>query len=376
MTNGKPPGFSTFTKNIKELLVAAISDGIFPGAAVGVSLGGTGNRCRETIASGYTRLEPSQETISTETFFDLASLTKPLATTLGICCLLKENKVNLDDPLTKLLPSRYIPKDKIRISLRHLLAHCSGLPAYRPFYKHLMDQPSEKRKEGLIRMIFEEPLEQDPGQKSCYSDLDFMLLGVIIEEKSGQSLDMFTANMIYQPLEMDDHIFFLPLDRKKTDKRFAATENCPWRGKVLQGEVHDDNAWALGGVAGHAGLFGDIEGVLTICTNLLDQYHGRSEHKNYRRIDLRAMVRRYREEDCWALGFDTPSTQGSSSGRYFSAKSFGHLGFTGTSFWIDPVKELVVVLLTNRVHPERSNDRIKKFRPFFHDSVMELLHLV
>ena len=152
---------------------------------------------------------------------------------------------------------------------------------------------------------------------------------------------------------------------------FAPTENCAWRGRILCAEVHDDNAYVMGGVAGHAGLFGDIHSVLRLSTFILDMWLGDAVHPNINNEDLRrCMERQNIGASTWGLGFDTPSEKGSSGGRFLSAVSAGHLGFTGTSFWIDKEKQLVMVLLTNRVHPRRDNEGIKDFRPLFHDTVV------
>jgi CubicO group peptidase (beta-lactamase class C family) len=165
----------------------------------------------------------------------------------------------------------------------------------------------------------------------------------------------------------------MPGQEKKLEN-YAFMEECPFRQRMLRGEVSDENAHALGGVAGHAGLFGTMEGVLLFAVHLLDQWQGREEHPGYRSRDLRKFLKKQKiPGSTWALGFDTPSPTGSSGGKYLSPVSVGHLGFTGTSFWIDPVRELVMVLLSNRVHPSRENERIKKFRPLLHDAVIENL---
>jgi CubicO group peptidase (beta-lactamase class C family) len=176
-------------------------------------------------------------------------------------------------------------------------------------------------------------------------------------------------------LGLAEDLFFLPLDRPlAVDRtRIAATESCRWRGRTLQGEVHDEHGWLMGGVAGHAGLFGTLHGVLALGEWILDLWQGRTEHSTIPVALLRTALERQLANGTWCLGFDTPTVGSSSSGRYFSPCSVGHLGFSGTSFWIDPKRDVVVVLLTNRVHPSRENTRIRRFRPFFHDQVMACL---
>lgn len=263
------------------------------------------------------------------------------------------------------------------MSIQNLLSHSAGFPAHKPYYQELAELPEEKRKEALLNILAEEPLAYEPGSASIYSDLGFMLLGLIVEEKSGQGLAEFFKEKIAGPLGLAEKIFYVAAESEKRERSYAPTEACPFRQRLLCGEVSDENAHALGGVAGHAGLFGCIGGVLEIGEHLLDQWQGREEHQNYRASDLRRVLTRQDiPNSTWALGFDTPSATGSSGGRYLAPTSAGHLGFTGTSLWIDPTRDLVMVLLSNRVHPSRENTRIKQFRPLFHETVMESLGLV
>jgi CubicO group peptidase (beta-lactamase class C family) len=309
-----------------------------------------------------------------EVFFDLASLSKPLATTLAILCLLKEKKISLDEPLSSLLQ---IKTDK-EITLQDLLGHSSGLPPHREYYKELVRYPSAARKDIITEWILNEELQFKSGSQTLYSDLGFILLGRIVEIQSQQALDRFVADKVMKPLGLENKIFYIPLNYKRNheltkDRLFVATEKCPWRHKVLCGEVHDDNCHALGGVGGHAGLFGDIQSVLRLTTFILDMWLGDAVHPNINNEDLQRCMKRQKigGSNTWGLGFDTPSEKGSSGGRYLSAASAGHLGFTGTSFWIDREKNLVIVLLTNRVHPRRDNEGIKDFRPLFHDMIVK-----
>jgi CubicO group peptidase (beta-lactamase class C family) len=367
----------TLKKEIGPILARAQKEGIFPGAVVGIS-GKIGGRREELILYwGKASLFPAPVAMNEDVFFDLASLTKPLATTLSVLCLMKEKKISLEESLSVLLK---VPTDKRKeaISLKHLLAHSSGLPAHREYYKELIRYPVADRKEIITEWILKEELLYQPGTQSLYSDLDYILLGRIIEKNTGQSLHRFVADKIMQPLGLEKGIFFIPLTgdnnkELKEKKIFAATEECPWRHKVLCGEVHDDNAHAMGGVAGHAGLFGDMKSVLRLLTFLLAMWQDEAIHPNIRNRDLQRCMIRQRGDDksTWALGFDTPAAKGSSSGSYLSATSVGHLGFTGTSFWMDREKDLVIVLLTNRVHPRRDNAGLKDFRPLFHDAVVK-----
>ncbi len=376
MKNNKSP-LSALQKEIKKLLEKGISEGNFPSAAVGISLGLGKEKKTLLTYSGNATLYPIKRKLKKNDFFDLASLTKPFATTVAILCLIKEKKIDIEEKLPSLLGKK-IKGIKSTISTRQLLSHSSGFPAHREYFTILRDIKIKERNEFVENAILQEPLEYEPGTRTLYSDLGFMLLGRIIEIKAGYSLTHYVEEKVLKPLNLENKIFYKPLfEEKKTHKEtdFVATEICSWRKKVLCGEVHDDNCYSLGGATGHSGLFGNIAGVTTYAGILLDLWKGALIHPNINKEDLVYFLTRQREisGSNRALGFDTPAAKESSSGRLLSKKSVGHLGFTGTSFWIDPEKEVVIVLLTNRVHPSRENINIKQFRPYFHDRVMEKL---
>lgn len=365
---------------IYSLFEEAVKKKVFPGAAMGIAWDAKEKRkiCLKTF--GYTSYGKKTE-VTEKTVYDLASLTKPLATTLSLLCLLKEGKIHLKDRLHTFFPGR-IPSTKKEITLASLLCHSSGFPAHRPYFREIIR--SENKRETLFALLMEEPLVYETGSRSLYSDLGFMLLGLIIEKISGMSQDVFFKERLSEPLGLSGKIFYGAvlsdkerLCREKDMEHYAFMEECPFRQRMLRGEVSDENAYALGGVAGHAGLFGTIEGVLLYVVHLLDQWKERERHPGYRNSDLGDFLKKQNiPGSTWALGFDTPSAVNSSAGKYLSATSIGHLGFTGTSFWIDPVRDLVVVLLSNRVHPSRENEGIKMFRPLFHDTVLESLEMV
>ena len=331
---------------------------------------------RKEIIQTYGHTTYSQENpVDESTVYDLASLTKPLATALGILCLLKEGRLQLSESVADIFPQMQGELGR-KISIQSLLSHSAGFPAHQPYYRELSGLPEEKRKEALLTLLAKEPQAYEPGSASIYSDLGFMLLGLIVEEKSGQGLAEFFQEKIAGPMGLAEKIFYGAVGKQKRGKIYAPTEDCPLRKRVLCGEVSDENAHALGGVAGHAGLFGTIGGVLGMGVHLLDHWKGREEHPNYRTSDLRRFLTRQDiPGSTWGLGFDTPSANTSTGGRYLAPTSVGHLGFTGTSLWIDPTRELVMVLLSNRVHPSRENSRIKQFRPLFHETVMESIGL-
>ncbi len=328
----------------------------------------------ETV--GYRALEPELSPMNEETIFDLASLTKPLATSLVVMELVDSKRLKLSQALEDLI-GQEVPKEKMPITLKDLMAHQSGLPPWRPFYKMFPHTPSEGMKKKVREWIlYSCPLGCEPGTKAIYSDLGFMLLEWAVEVATGQTLAANARSRFYQSLTPDTMFFYqrsAPL--KYESERFAATERCQWRQQVIRGVVHDENAYAMGGYSGHAGLFGTVHGILCLALLLMEHYLGQRSDWVKPRTVQEFFSRQQTEGSTWALGWDTPSEGGSSSGRYFSQKSVGHLGFTGCSLWMDLERALIVVLLTNRVHPTRQNEKIKGFRPLLHDLVVEELGL-
>lgn len=352
-----------------EALQKGLSDGVFPGVAGGVLIDRHNIKGNVVWTCGHTDHNRRREVHRT-TLYDLASLTKPLVTVLSLLVLIEKKLVTWNTPLADLL-QRSVPIAKKGIDLTRLVQHSSGLPAYKPYYLDLQQFADvQVRKAKLVDWILEEPFEYMPGTKTIYSDLGFILLGHAVEQLSGESLDTFWETNVALPLSLDKKLLFSPKRKKISNGLVASTELCPWTKKMLCGEVHDENCRSMGGVAGHAGLFGTVEGVLSICSHLLRQWRGDEEHPNYTSNLLRHIFE-YRSESAWRYGFDTPSKVNSSSGQFFSSLSVGHLGFTGTSFWIDLERGVAVVLLTNRVHPSRANEKIRRFRPIFHNAVMQ-----
>lgn len=357
---------------VTQLMDHAIMDGIFPGA---VLLVGTGEQIRLAWAAGVANHCTGQR-VSLETVFDLASLTKPLATTLAVMKLVQTGQLSLETRLGDVLPD-FRSTSKHGIQLRHLLLHTAGLPAHRHYYRILSSLAFDERKRGLRRMLVEEPLVRPIGSQSEYSDIGFMILCWVVESMARVRLDRYVSREIYDPLGVQD-LFFVDLGTAKPEAPFAATERCPWRKSLMVGAVSDDNAWATGGIDGHAGLFGTAGAVYALLKVLLNSFHGRPALPGgpATTVFQPSLVRRFLRRDDHArrtLGFDTPSPHNSSSGKYFSANTVGHLGFTGTSFWMDLDRNITVILLTNRVHPDRDNNRIRAFRPRLHDTVMKTL---
>ena len=359
---------------LKPLFANALNNGFFSGAAVGVYLNEKWGEKRYIKTYGKTRNDIAGEKINKHTLFDLASLTKPLCTVLSILCLIEQKKIKRDSPFNNLIRFK-IGSEFKKITIEDVLSHSSGLIDYKPYYKDYKAEYNKEDKKKLIHTLLREPLAYKTGSKCLYSDLGYILLGEVIENISGRSLDDFYLTEIIEYFEIKDELCFRPVRQfDPYSTNIAATEHCSWRNKIMQGEVHDEHCWLVGGVAGHAGLFGSIGGVLSITECILKQWTGKVEYPVYSNELLQSFLTKQFFNQTWCLGFDTPSESGSSAGKYLSGKSVGHLGFTGTSFWIDPVRELVVVLLTNRIHPTRKNENIQKFRPLFHDTVIESLN--
>ena len=358
---------------IRHAFQRAVEEQVFPGAVALV-------RSRGHVvfheAVGTRGAPPDDQPVCRESIYDLASLTKPLATSTAVLCLVQDACLHLDQPV-----SRWV--EELRDSpfagvvLRQLLSHCAGLPAWRPYYEQLApsglppcnEEERGQRVRALLQAIACEPVEYQPGSQSLYSDVGFMLLGVIVERCAGMPLAAYCQRKIYEPLGISSLAFIGGDDAETEDPaEIVPTEWDRWRNRLLRGEVHDENAYALGGSAGHAGLFGTAHAVGQLSAAWLQAVQGRDGLLNA--ALAKRFTHRQSETSSWGLGWDTPSTP-SSSGTRFSSRAFGHVGFTGTSLWIDPSCELEVVILSNRVHPTRANTAIQAFRPKIHDAIYQ-----
>ena len=368
---------------LSELLEDGLPQGVYTAAAAVVGLQG---ELQWQAAVGRVSRDPRAPGVTAETVFDLASLTKPLATAAALMLLTDQGKLAPAANLGELLPVEWLPPDKRPLSVAQLLAHRAGLPAWRPFYREILQAPPQVRSGLLPRLAAAAPLEHAPDTVTLYSDLGFMLLQAVVETVSGLPLDRFCEERIYQPLGLKV-LGFNPLStlahavrttenrKQKTENRlYAATESGLIAGRNLYGEVHDENAWAAGGVAGHAGLSGTGPEVFTLLAALYRAYQGETGLP-FSPATVRLFFTPVAPGDR-ALGFDTPGPEASqcSAGRYFSPQSVGHLGFTGTSFWLDLELGQMVVLLTNRVHLGRDDKaKIQAFRPRFHEAASRAL---
>ncbi len=351
-----------------------------------VCIASVGRNVFHRAAYGNPLTPPPVRKVGMDVLFDLASLSKPLGAGLAALWLTSKSRVDLNASIVKTIPELRVPRfEKITIDM--LLDHTSGLPARRSFWQDLRDAeaklPEAQRVLGTQKAVpwfkarlGDTVLEADPGAKTVYSDLGFMALGWIVESLVGQPLDVFLEREIYRPLGIADDLFFVRLDDERRRQRlarrtFAATEDCAWRQKMLQGEVHDPNAWAMGGVAGHAGLFGSVDAVWKLVAALWESYKGDN------RFFLGGTVKRFWTRSkrlpgtTRALAWDTPTVNNSAAGKRFSQASVGHLGFTGGSIWIDLSTDIIGVVLTNAAHPspEGKQEALAKLRPRIYELI-------
>ncbi len=342
-----------------DVLQNGVAQAVFPAASIAVTSQG---KLVALKAFGRFTYEPDAPAVSTATVFDLASVSKAFATTTMAMILYQRGLIDLDTPVVSIVPE-FAGSDARRgdVTVRMLLAHSSGLPAYeRLFLK-------TQNKDDLLAAAFSTALTADPGARAEYSDIGFIILAVALERIADESLDRFCQREIFGPLGMMHTAYNPPAAWRATIPPTA--NDLTFRKRIIQGEVQDENASVLGGVAGHAGLFSTAEDVATFAHVLLrgglPLVHPETLALFTRRETLPIGTSR-------ALGWDTPSAP-SQSGKYFSAHSYGHLGYTGTSLWIDPERQLSITLLTNRTWPDCSNKAIKDVRPAFHDAVVEAL---
>jgi len=361
----------------------SIASAEIPGAVAGARMPKNDETLEYFSERGFAVLQPERIPMARRTIFDLASLTKPIATTTAILLLVDEGAVELDAPVAKYLPL-FSERGKEAVTIRNLLTHSAGLKPWRAYHEIFL-QKERKTGESLIGTpeartsvidrTVRSALVHEPGEAAVYGDLDFIVLGAVVEAVGGQRLDDFCRERIFEPLDMAD-TFFIPIERdaqslpEPTKRRIAATENCPWRDRILWGEVHDPNASVMGGVAGHAGLFSTIDDVMKFAQVIIDSWHGRSELLPQEPLRLFLTRQNLPLSSDWALGWDTPTEGASSSGKHFSKNSVGHLGFTGTSLWIDLDREITIALLTNRVHLIAKKSRFG-LRPIVHDAIIE-----
>lgn len=360
---------------VDHLVRQAVAEGVAPAIALA---GFCGDAPAEVWCAGTTgapdAVPREPPPLAGRTYFDLASLTKPLTTATWCLQLVDSGRLSLDEPIG----GRVAVSDRALAAtpVSRLLNHTTGLPAHREYYRGLGPFVARGRDHGsanrqVRRMLHACALETPPGHRETYSDLGFLLLEDVCAAASAPLAEVWRT----LPFHGDDALHFRPLPATREPTACAPTERCPWRGALLRGEVHDDNCWTLGGIAGHAGLFGTLDDVVAFARAVLDAWHGRTTA-----LGISPDLLRFATSPRWmhpqgtrVLGWDTPTPGASSAGQSFGRRSIGHLGFTGTSVWLDLEREVGIVLLTNRVCPSRDNVRIRAFRPTIHDAVWALL---
>lgn len=342
-----------------RVLDRALADSAFPGA---IAVVGTRDGGVTAYAVGRIDWPPQSPPPDERTLWDLASLTKVVGMTTAMMQLVEQDRVELDAPVVRYIPE-FAGPGKERVTIRHLLTHSSGLPSWRPLYKEAATADTAQS------VVFATPLDTVPGARMVYSDLGAILLGKVVERVSGESLDAYLSRHVFGPLGMTSTMYRPDASLRG---RIAPTEFDPWRQRKIHGEVHDENAFMLGGVSGHAGLFstagdlarfarmmlagGTLDGVRVLRASTIAQFTAVQDPGLSPR----------------ALGWETPSGR-NSAGTRMSARAFGHTGFTGTSLWMDPEAGVFVILLSNRVNPSRQNTRIGLVRTALADAVMAAL---
>jgi len=365
------------TRELEAMLILALRERVFPGAVCAVGrLAEDPRGLRESVsvlAKGGL-LAPGEGAVELATPYDLASLTKPFVAAAALR-LVQKRVVDMQQPLWRMLPElEDTPGGES--SLAELLSHRAGLLAWSPLFQE-SEAPigSDERKRFMLHAAATRLAVDRRGDESVYSDLGYLLAGEALARAAGLPLDLLVRREVTQPLGLESEIFYAAslgqTEREQLRAQVAPTEQCSWRGGVVRGEVHDENAHAFGGIAGHAGLFGTASAVLRFGLAILHALEGRSTWLD-RGLLRWALTPRGKTPGGYLVGWDSKSAEGSSAGDQFSDQSFGHLGFTGTSLWCDPTRRLSAVLLSNRVHPTRDNIAIRSFRPRFHDAAAEL----
>jgi CubicO group peptidase (beta-lactamase class C family) len=345
-----------------HVLEAAIAARAFPGCAFGVLVGDE-IVLEDTL--GHFTYEENTPAVTAETLYDIASITKVAATTATAMLLHQRGLLHLETSVGELLPgflaNRTSDAPARRVTLRHLLAHNSGLPGYVEFFR------SATAPDALLKACLELPLDAEPGTRAEYSDPAFILLGKALEALTGESLATWAQREIFLPLALTSTGFCPSAEARS---HISPTEDdTTFRHRRIQGEVQDENAWLLGGVAGHAGLFSNVPDLLLFAHEILaaTANNGKALLFNAKTVEIFSQ-RQGPEGSSRALGWDTPS-QNSSSGEHFSSHSIGHLGFSGCSLWIDLEAGIAIALLANRTWPNRESQLIRQVRPAFHDAI-------
>jgi CubicO group peptidase (beta-lactamase class C family) len=360
-TNAAQSGQETLFARAFEILREGVRDHVFPAASIAVQYRGALVALK---AFGRFSYDSDSPAATSDSIFDLASVSKVVATTSMAMLLYQRGLLDLDAPVIAVVPE-FSGEDSRRreVTLRMLLAHSSGLPAYEKLFLrcHTRDQ--------LLNAVYAVPLANDPESKAEYSDVGFILLGIALERLTDEALASFCQREVFGPLGMA-HTAFNPPDAWRSSIVPTADDRT-FRHRIIQGEVQDENASVLGGVAGHAGVFSIAHDLAIFAGALLN---GGGNIFRPQTIEVFTRRQSLPGNTSRGLGWDTPSAP-SQSGKYLSTRAYGHLGYTGTSLWIDPEERLSITLLTNRTWPDCANQAIRQVRPRFHDAIVEALEL-
>ncbi len=364
-------GWESARARIEASLLGAVSDGVTPGAVAAVA--GFSAGAWQSLQVSVGTVEPGGAAVHNDTPYDLASVTKPFVAMTALA-LAARGLLDLTVPVLRYLPELADTHGGAQ-SLELLLSHRAGLSPWGGLFHEIPGVAGSPEARAFILREAASRTDPNPSAEgSVYSDLGYLLAGEATARASGLALNELLARELTEPMQTGNRVFYAaaldPALRADFAASVAPTEYCEWRGRVIRGEVHDENCAAFGGIAGHAGLFGDADSVLRFGMMLLDVLGSRSTLLS---CELLRWALTPRAGGGHVIGWDTKSELGSSAGALFSPTSFGHLGFTGTSLWCDPERDLCAVLLTNRVHPARDNILIRGFRPRFHDLVIDAL---
>ena len=372
---------------VSFLCEKAVQDGVFPGCIVSVSQGG-----KELYKSAFgfksviRDKDDTPQPVELSTIFDISSLTNVFVTTTIIMRLVQNNRLSLDDKVSRFIQG-FAVNGKSGVTIRQLLNHSSGLASSVPFYEELVKLNEGERRgiltssgarDYIFNSINRSQLKFEPGTKQVYSDVGFLLLGFLIEIVTGMRLARAAQQYVFQPLGLKSTSFIdLAMVRRggihPVKDIIAPTENCEWRGHLLCGEVFDDNAWAMGGVAGNSGVFCNQSDLHTFACQILKSYNGQGD---FIRPDvLQEFLKRPDSlpSDGWACGWERPNKDNLLSDSKLSENAIGFDSVTGCSLWLEPLRGIDIVLMSNRVHPSRANKKIRNFRPVLIDAILSAL---
>lgn len=372
---------SRIQPEVERLVVEGLQHGVYP---AGVTVVARGGQILAAFAAG--NRSQHNDSISYDTVFDIGTLTQIICTTTILMRLVDEGRLDLNHKVSRYLPGFNV-HGKSSVTIGHLLAHTSGLAATHPFFEEIAQDATGKRlglltsrgaRDVMINAIARGPLKYEPESKQVFSDLGFILLGAIIELLTGWPLEKAFIKFVAQPLGLKNTGFIdLSLVRRRglipVESRIAPTEECAWRGKILCGEVHDENTWIMGGVSGHNGLFSTVGDIHTFCSELWRAAQGKSD------LISKKILAQFWEgsattvSDHWRFGWETPHKENGFNGCGFSPRSVGHACSTGCSLWLEPELGIHILLLTNTLFPSRNNRKIYSFREEYHRNVLKLL---